>query len=50
MIGLGLRKEILRRRGAIAGATVRQPAAPIDERSLAALGELLEAVEAVAPA
>jgi 4-hydroxy-tetrahydrodipicolinate synthase len=50
VIGLGLRKEILRRRGAIAGATVRQPAAPVDERSLAALGELLEAVEAVAPA
>jgi 4-hydroxy-tetrahydrodipicolinate synthase len=50
VIGLGLRKEILRRRGAIAGATVRQPAAPVDERSLAALSELLEAVDAVAPA
>ncbi len=45
VIGLGLRKEILRRRGAIADATVRQPSPPVDEQSLAALGELLEAAE-----
>ena len=51
VVGLGLRKEILRRRGAIASAR------PFGSRrrrstngSLAALGELLEAVEAVAPA
>src|SRR5439155_1965195 len=47
VVGLGLRKEILRRRGAIAHATVRQPAAAVDERSLAALGELLASVDAV---
>jgi 4-hydroxy-tetrahydrodipicolinate synthase len=50
VIGLGLRKEILRRRGAIAGATVRQPSSPIDERSLAALGQLLDATEAAVAA
>jgi len=50
VIGLGLRKEILRRRGAIADATVRQPSWPLDERSLAALGELLEATEAAVAA
>jgi 4-hydroxy-tetrahydrodipicolinate synthase len=33
--------EILRRRGAIAHATVRRPAAAVDERMLAALDELL---------
>jgi 4-hydroxy-tetrahydrodipicolinate synthase len=50
VVGLGLRKEILRRRGAIANASVRQPVAPVDERSLASLGELLEAAEVEAPA
>jgi 4-hydroxy-tetrahydrodipicolinate synthase len=50
VVGLGLRKEILRRRGAIADASVRQPVAPVDERSLATLGELLEAAEVEAPA
>jgi 4-hydroxy-tetrahydrodipicolinate synthase len=45
-IGLGLRKESLRRRGAIKDATVRQPAPALDEPSLRALGELLEAAEA----
>jgi 4-hydroxy-tetrahydrodipicolinate synthase len=50
VVGLGLRKEILRRRGAIADASVRQPVAPVDERSLASLGELLEAAEVEAPA
>jgi 4-hydroxy-tetrahydrodipicolinate synthase len=46
VIGLGLRKESLRRRGAINEAIVRQPAPALDERSLMALGELLAAAEA----
>jgi 4-hydroxy-tetrahydrodipicolinate synthase len=50
VIGLGLRKEILRRRGAIAEATVRQPSPPPDERSLAALDELLQAAQAAVAA
>jgi 4-hydroxy-tetrahydrodipicolinate synthase len=50
VVGLGMRKEILRRRGAIADASVRQPVAAVDERSLATLGELLEAAEVEAPA
>jgi 4-hydroxy-tetrahydrodipicolinate synthase len=50
VIGLGLRKEILRRRGAIADATVRQPSSPVDARSLAALDDLLEAAEAAVAA
>jgi 4-hydroxy-tetrahydrodipicolinate synthase len=41
VVGLGIRKEILRRRGAIADATVRRPAPRVDERTLAALDELL---------
>jgi 4-hydroxy-tetrahydrodipicolinate synthase len=45
VVGLGLRKEILRRRGAIATAAVRQPAATLDEHSLAALGDLLDAID-----
>jgi 4-hydroxy-tetrahydrodipicolinate synthase len=40
-IATGLRKEILRRRGAIRHATVRQPAPPLDETTLAELDELL---------
>jgi 4-hydroxy-tetrahydrodipicolinate synthase len=44
VVGLGLRKEILRRRGAIADATVRRPAPPLDEQTLAALDELLRDV------
>jgi len=43
VVGLGVRKEILRRQGAIAGAAVRQPAPSVDARTLAALDELLEA-------
>ena len=43
VVGLKIRKEILRRRGAIADATVRQPAARVDERTLAALDQLLAA-------
>jgi 4-hydroxy-tetrahydrodipicolinate synthase len=50
VLGLGLRKEILRRRGAIATAAVRQPAALLDEHSLAALGALLEAIDVEARA
>jgi 4-hydroxy-tetrahydrodipicolinate synthase len=49
-VGLGLRKETLRRRGAIATATVRQPAPGLDEQSLAALGELLGAIDVEARA
>jgi len=48
VIGLGLRKEILRLHGAIADATVRQPSAPPDARSVATLGELLAAAEPAA--
>lgn len=43
VVGLGLRKEILRRAGVIRSATVRAPAATVDERALAELTELLEA-------
>jgi 4-hydroxy-tetrahydrodipicolinate synthase len=50
IVGLGIRKEILRRRGAIAGATVRAPTAPVDDLSLATLSELLDAIEVEAPA
>jgi len=45
--GVGLRKELLKRRGAIAHATVRQPAAKPDAFSLQLLDELL--VNAPAP-
>jgi 4-hydroxy-tetrahydrodipicolinate synthase len=41
--GVGLRKELLKRRGAIAHATVRQPAPTPDPLSLRLLDELLEA-------
>jgi 4-hydroxy-tetrahydrodipicolinate synthase len=44
--GVALRKEILRRRGAIAHATVRQPAPLPDPVSLRSLERLLEAAEA----
>ena len=40
-IATGLRKEILRRRGAIRHATVRQPVPSLDETTLAALDALL---------
>jgi 4-hydroxy-tetrahydrodipicolinate synthase len=45
-IGLGLRKEILRRRGVIAHATVRQPAPPPDAHSLRQLDDLLARIPA----
>jgi 4-hydroxy-tetrahydrodipicolinate synthase len=41
-IQVGLRKEILRRRGAIQHATVRQPAPPLSETTLAALEGMLD--------
>lgn len=44
--GVALRKEILHRRGAIAHATVRQPAPVADPLSLATLDRLLSAFEA----
>jgi 4-hydroxy-tetrahydrodipicolinate synthase len=40
-VGVALRKEILRRRGAIAHATVRAPAPALDATTLTALDELL---------
>ena len=40
-IGLALRKELLRRRGAISSAAIRQPAMRLDEPALAELDELL---------
>lgn len=42
--GAAVRKEILRRRGAIASATVRQPARPLDPSVLATLDRLLDTV------
>ena len=42
--GVGLRKELLKRRGAIAHATVRQPAAILDALSLQLLDDLLAVV------
>jgi 4-hydroxy-tetrahydrodipicolinate synthase len=43
-IGLALRKEILRRRGAIRTAVVRPPAQPLDKETLAELEATLAAV------
>jgi 4-hydroxy-tetrahydrodipicolinate synthase len=50
VVGLGLRKEILRRRGAIAAAVVRQPAPAPDGHSLGALDDLLGAIDVEARA
>jgi len=47
VVGLGVRKEILRRRGAIADATLRSPAPAPDERTLASLDDLLETTKTV---
>lgn len=44
VVGLGVRKEILRRRGAIASATVRSPAPTLDGQTLAALDGMLGTV------
>jgi 4-hydroxy-tetrahydrodipicolinate synthase len=41
-IGLALRKEVLRRRGAIAHAFVRPPGPKLDELTRAELGAILE--------
>jgi 4-hydroxy-tetrahydrodipicolinate synthase len=42
VVGLGVRKEILRRRGAISDATVRQVAPSLDVRTFEALDSLLD--------
>ncbi len=44
-IGLALRKEILRRRGVIASATIRHPGPALDPQSRAELDELLDALD-----
>ncbi|HSI41337.1 MAG TPA: dihydrodipicolinate synthase family protein [Xanthobacteraceae bacterium] len=44
--GLSVRKEILRRRGAISTGTVRYPGAALDARDLAELDRLIERFEA----
>jgi 4-hydroxy-tetrahydrodipicolinate synthase len=41
-IGLAIRKEVLRRRGAIATATVRPPGATLDDVTAAELTAILE--------
>jgi 4-hydroxy-tetrahydrodipicolinate synthase len=43
-LGLGIRKEILRRRGAIQTATVRSPAPAIDAQTWQELDDLLQVV------
>jgi 4-hydroxy-tetrahydrodipicolinate synthase len=43
VIGLALRKEILKRRGAIAGSTIRHPGPTLDPGSRAEIDELLAA-------
>jgi len=45
-IGLSLRKEILRRRGAIRTSVLRPPAQPLDRETLAELDATLAAVDA----
>lgn len=47
VVGLGIRKEILRRRGAISNATVRQVAPSLDARTLSALDSLLDPLLAI---
>ena len=44
-LGIGVRKEILRRRGAINHATARYPAAPLTPHDHEELGRLLERLE-----
>jgi 4-hydroxy-tetrahydrodipicolinate synthase len=44
--GVGIRKEILRRRGWLASATVRPPAPSLDAATFAEIGEILTAVGA----
>jgi 4-hydroxy-tetrahydrodipicolinate synthase len=41
VLGVALRKEVLRRRGALADATIRAPGAKLDKATLAALDQLL---------
>lgn len=47
VVGLAVRKEILRRRGAISCATLRSPAPVLDGRTLKRLGDLLGAAETI---
>ena len=44
-IGVAIRKEILRQRGMIAHATVRQPGPTLDPKVIEALAEVLATVE-----
>jgi 4-hydroxy-tetrahydrodipicolinate synthase len=48
-IGMAIRKEVLRRRGVIAHAAVRAPAASLDPSTSAALDRVMAWVEAAAP-
>jgi 4-hydroxy-tetrahydrodipicolinate synthase len=41
VVGLGIRKEVLRRRGALTHATTRGPGGPLDDATLAGLDRLL---------
>ncbi len=41
IVGLGIRKEVLRRRGALASAVTRGPGGPLDPASIAALEAIL---------
>jgi dihydrodipicolinate synthase/N-acetylneuraminate lyase len=47
-VSLALRKEILRRRGAIRYSTVRDPATKLDSQSLKELDELMANVKVLA--
>ncbi len=47
VVGLAVRKEILRRRGYISGSTLRSPAPRLDERTLSSLEDLLKSIEEV---
>jgi 4-hydroxy-tetrahydrodipicolinate synthase len=47
-VGLGLRKEVLRRRGFIEHATTREPSVPLREDTLRDLAETLERLEMAA--
>ena len=44
VVGLAVRKEVLRRRGVLATAVVRAPGRPLDEHIAAALTRVMERV------
>jgi 4-hydroxy-tetrahydrodipicolinate synthase len=48
IVGLGIRKEVLRRRGAIASAATRAPGGPLDAATLSSLDDILGRL-AIAP-